>query len=258
LKKRKLHGKITEEVYKKEVDRITYRDENNKKGKSKVKSNKKKYIIIMIIFILIGFILLLYINRYYLFGREYVYVDNLYNLKDPIQEKASGTKKITIDGENVFISRLYSYKIQARVIDTKQYIGFDLLNKLSPEDMGLAWDFMVEDRNIDKINCYSHSNRLLNYRIYDNSWLESAGGRERVNQRVSNNHLIPADKTVKGKLLSIKKGEYVELEGYLVTAYTTDSDSNIYWKSSDTRTDTGDGACEVIYVTDVKWLKQKK
>ena len=66
------------------------------------------------------------------------------------------------------------------------------------------------------------------------------------------------DKTVKGKLLSIKKGEYVELEGYLVTAYTTDSDSNIYWMSSDTRTDTGDGACEVIYVTDVKWLKQKK
>ena len=112
--------------------------------------------------------------------------------------------------------------------------------------------------DIDKINCYSHSNRLLNYRIYDNSWLESAGGRERVNQRVSNNHLIPADKTVKGKLLSIKKGEYVELEGYLVTAYTTDSDSNIYWMSSDTRTDTGDGACEVIYVTDVKWLKQKK
>ena len=151
MKKRKLHGKITEEVYKKEVDRITYRDENNKKVKSKVKSNKKKYIIIMIIFILIGFILLLYINRYYLFGREYVYVDNLYNLKDPIQEKASGTKKITIDGESIFISRLYSYKIQARVIDTKQYIGFDLLNKLSPEDMGLAWDFMVEDRNIYKI-----------------------------------------------------------------------------------------------------------
>ncbi len=29
------------------------------------------------------------------------------------------------------------------------------------------------------------------------------------------------------------------------------------WNSSTSRTDTGDGACEIIYVTDVKWLKER-
>ncbi len=245
-------GKITEDVYKKEVDRINYRKEHEI-----VKSNKKKYVIISSILVLIGILVLLYINRYYFFDREYVYIDSLSSLNEPIQEKASGTKRIKIDDEYINITRLYSYKIQARVINTRQYMGYNLMNKLSPVDFGLAWGNMVLDNNRDKVTFYSLGDRLINYRINDNNWVSNVGGREFVNQHISSNHIIPANETIKGKLLSVRKGEYVELEGYLVTAYTTDSDSYIYWSSSDSRTDIGDNAREVIYVTGVKWLKQK-
>lgn len=63
----------------------------------------------------------------------------------------------------------------------------------------------------------------------------------------SNNHLLTENKQL-GKLLrNVNIGEQISISGYLVD-YGASPD-NIYRRTSTVRTDTGNGACETIYVT---------
>jgi len=62
-------------------------------------------------------------------------------------------------------------------------------------------------------------------------------------------HLIAADEAVKRRLLSVRIGQVVELHGQLIQA---DGKDGWRWISSLTRTDTGDGSCEVVWVDSVR------
>ena len=76
-----------------------------------------------------------------------------------------------------------------------------------------------------------------------------------INRSSSNNHLVPSDSKIRSKIKKIRTGDHIKIKGYLVSIDGLDEDGNtFYWDSSISRDDTGDGACEVIYVTDVKWL----
>ena len=82
------------------------------------------------------------------------------------------------------------------------------------------------------------------------------GGVDGVSQHSANNHLIAADDTVKKQIKSINAGDYVNIKGYLVNLSAAKPDgTNFWWNSSKERTDTGDGSCELIYVTSVEWLE---
>ena len=78
---------------------------------------------------------------------------------------------------------------------------------------------------------------------------------DKISECISNNHLIPSDSKIEKLIKRIKKNDYVKLEGYLVSA--EEIDGNFKVRSSTTRSDNGDGACELIYVTNVTWLKNK-
>ena len=56
-------------------------------------------------------------------------------------------------------------------------------------------------------------------------------------------------------MLKIKKGDNVKITGYLVNLHWKENNSSRTWETSTSRYDKGDGGCELIYVTDVKWLK---
>jgi len=58
-------------------------------------------------------------------------------------------------------------------------------------------------------------------------------------------HMVPANEQVAHQLKSVRRGHVVRLAGYLIEARGTDG---WRWKSSLTRTDTGSGACELIWV----------
>ncbi|MDR3685068.1 MAG: hypothetical protein P4L11_15170, partial [Geothrix sp.] len=61
----------------------------------------------------------------------------------------------------------------------------------------------------------------------------------------ANMHLIPSSESVARRLLSVKPGQLVELRGQLIRA---DGKDGWRWVSSLSRTDTGDGSCEVVWV----------
>jgi hypothetical protein len=72
--------------------------------------------------------------------------------------------------------------------------------------------------------------------------------RREVETSSANMHLIPANDQVRQALDAISTGENIRLRGFLVEARAEDG---WRWRSSLTREDTGNGACEIILVTEV-------
>jgi len=61
----------------------------------------------------------------------------------------------------------------------------------------------------------------------------------------ANMHLIPADKGIGDAIGRVRVGQIVTMGGYLVRV---DSRDGWHWTSSLTRTDSGAGACELVWV----------
>jgi hypothetical protein len=64
----------------------------------------------------------------------------------------------------------------------------------------------------------------------------------------ANTHIIPANDTVKRQLSKVRLGQTVHIKGQLVEAKRADG---WHWRSSLTREDTGAGACELMYVSEL-------
>jgi hypothetical protein len=72
--------------------------------------------------------------------------------------------------------------------------------------------------------------------------------RREIEQSSANMHMIPADTAVRAQLDRVRVGEVVHLQGFLVDAARP---NGWRWRTSMTRDDTGDGACELVYVESV-------
>ena len=66
-----------------------------------------------------------------------------------------------------------------------------------------------------------------------------------VSSHSANTHLIPASGRIASALAHVRRGDVVRLEGDLVDVAGPDG---FVWKTSLSRTDTGPGACETLYV----------
>ena len=141
---------------------------------------------------------------------------------------------------NYSITPLASIDFEAKVLSKKRYSD-DKESQLSPVDLALGWQQMSDEKNLAQISI-SQSNRWYYWHV-DNFPIS----RNEIESQSANMHMIPADSAIKDKLNKIKEGEIISLSGYLVRV----DDMNWSWKSSLSRFDTGEGACEVIYITDL-------
>ncbi len=74
--------------------------------------------------------------------------------------------------------------------------------------------------------------------------------------KLSNNHLLSDDREVQKVINSIEIGDQIHIKGSLV-AYGEEGSARQYYRSSSlVRTDTRNGACEVLFVDDIKILKK--
>ena len=175
-------------------------------------------------------------------------------IPEPVQKSAEGTVNTVANGCDTVITFKASYEIQALVVSTKNYRGAGVFDALSPKDVALAWGSVAE-HNGDIDFHWSQSGRWYYWHTSAGVDLSPVGSSAGVNTQSSNNHLIPADDGVKSLINKIKTGDYIKLTGYLVDFRATKPGGTVYTNSSSTsRTDTGDGACEIIYVTSVEWL----
>jgi hypothetical protein len=136
------------------------------------------------------------------------------------------------------ITPLEDFSIEARVLAAKDY-NFGREADLSPVDLALGWGSMSDEAVLKDIKI-SQSNRFYFWRV------ESFPiPRKDIETQSANMHMIPADSQVERTLKSVRPGQVVKLTGYLIEAK---ADDGWRWKSSLTRNDTGNGACEVVFV----------
>ncbi|MBR5772720.1 MAG: hypothetical protein IKY00_05845 [Clostridia bacterium] len=173
---------------------------------------------------------------------------------EPVQVAATGGTEKKIGDYNIKITYKYSYELCGLAVSTKKYPGTGIANKLAPKDVAMAWGDVA--RNNDKINFHwSQSGRWYMWQADSYEEIAPVGGVDGVNTHSANNHLIAADDSVADDISRISAGDYVIITGYLVDIYAENSSGSTYtWNSSTSRNDTGDGACEVIYVTGIRWL----
>jgi hypothetical protein len=71
---------------------------------------------------------------------------------------------------------------------------------------------------------------------------------------LSNNHILCADEKMSRRILNARPGDQIYFKGYLVTYSQL---ANQFFRGTSTvRDDTGNGACETVFVTDFKVLKR--
>jgi hypothetical protein len=141
--------------------------------------------------------------------------------------------------DDFHVTRKASFEIRARVLSTESYY-MRKEGDLSPIDLALGWGVMSDQAVLDQIDI-SQSSRWYRTR-YD---LPPPVPEQQIISSSSNMHMIPARKDIARSLKKLRQGDIITLRGYLVDV---DHDSGWYWRTSTSRTDTGSGACEIVYV----------
>jgi len=141
------------------------------------------------------------------------------------------------------ITPLAGFSLQARVLSRTNY-SFDTGSDFSPTDLTLGWGPMASPGMAKKLNI-SQSGRWYRY-----SW----GGEgppiplEEIISHSANMHMVPANPAVADALGRVSSDDVIELNGWLIRI---DKDNGWHWQSSLTREDSGDGACELVYVCSI-------
>lgn len=74
-----------------------------------------------------------------------------------------------------------------------------------------------------------------------------------INEHISNSHLIFASESVYALAKTAGIGDYIVISGYLVTVTGNTGDGRTFHQgTSTTRSDLGEGACEVVYVESIE------
>lgn len=137
------------------------------------------------------------------------------------------------------LTRRAQFEIRARVLSTEPYY-LHRTGDLSPMDLALGWGVMSDQSVLDQIDI-SQSGRWYRTR-YE---MPPPVPELQIISHSSNMHMIPAKKSIARALKKLREGDIITLRGYLVDV---DHDSGWLWRTSMSRTDTGNGACEIVYV----------
>jgi hypothetical protein len=141
------------------------------------------------------------------------------------------------------VTALADYEIQARVLHTESY-WLDRGADLSPIDLAVGWGRMSDQSIIDQLEFWQ-GQRWYRY------WPRKSRlplSPDEMNAHSANIHIIPANDELKRTLRSVRVGNLLEMDGYLVQV---DGPDGFTWRSSLSRTDTGAGACELFRVEKV-------
>lgn len=157
----------------------------------------------------------------------------------PLQQDLKNAQVFMHEGYRV--TPLANFALEARVLSRKKYsLGREA--ELSPVDFALGWGAMSDNRVLDEIDI-TQGNRFYYWRVE-----QFPIPQQEIIRNSSNMHMIPANEQVAKKLARVRKGNVVTIIGQLVRV---NADDGWHWQSSLSRTDTGNGACELIWVKDI-------
>ena len=157
----------------------------------------------------------------------------------PLQEDLSSNMSFTF--KDYRVTPLAGFQINAKVLSREDY-SYGREAEISPTDLALGWRRMSDEDVISRLSI-SQSNRWYRWKT-DKFPIP----RREIETSSANMHMIPRDEGVESVLKRIRKGDIISLKGKLVRVNAPDG---WHWISSLSRSDTGSGACEVIFVEEI-------
>ena len=178
--------------------------------------------------------------------------------KEPIQTETNKVPfEIRKNNITYVITPLYNYELNGMIVsynDSSNWLDYyhkkweDFINI---KDVCVIWGENIETGIYKKLKfssgsytCYWKTKPNITY----NEWSEFK------NNCISNNHLLSVNKNINKKIMDTRIGDQIHLKGYLA-AYAIKGGS-FNRGTSVSRTDAGNGACEVIYLTDFQIIKK--
>lgn len=144
----------------------------------------------------------------------------------------------TLTRDGVTLVTRARFELTARVLSRENY-RLDAGATIAPVDLALGWGRMSDSDVLSHISI-SQENRFYHWHVE-----QFPIPRREIEQSSANMHMIPASDEARRELDRVRPGEVIHLEGFLVDASRPDG---WQWKTSMTRDDTGNGACELVYV----------
>ena len=122
----------------------------------------------------------------------------------PIQRMIPENQRETIDFKGVKITKLASYDITGTVIGMEYFYFGGGANTISPEDLVLAWGPVAESKySGDVSHVYTANDRFGSFSITGELYRDY---KEKAQNYISNNHIIPMNNRLKSVLKKIRKG----------------------------------------------------
>lgn len=135
-------------------------------------------------------------------------------------------------------------KLEARVLSMKNYY-FDTYSDLTPTDIVFGWGPMSDESNLNSI-MVKQSDRSFYFEMTNPPIPQ-----QQMWQHTANMHLISPTEAVQNKISSLRRGQIVRIEGYLVNA---NSPKGWTLKTSLTRTDIGKNSSELVWIKSISIL----
>lgn len=176
-------------------------------------------------------------------------------LQNPIQSEDGVAEPFEVErqGFAYTVTPLYSYELWGMIVSYHHSSSFiDISHKkwndyLNTKDICVLWGRNVETGIYERMS-FKNRDFTCYYRTPDRETAEIF-----TENALSNNHLLPADTLVADIVLKARKGDQVHFKGWLVSYGI--KDAAYARRSSTVRSDRGNGACEVVYVTEFEILR---
>jgi hypothetical protein len=139
------------------------------------------------------------------------------------------------------------FSIDARVLHRRSY-RYDQQAALVPVDLALGWGPMSDQRVLDQLDI-SQSMRFYWYQYKMPPPIQP----DQIVSHSTNLHVIPSTPAILSQCKSLRPGSLIHLRGELVEATGPNMGT---WRSSLSRTDTGNGACELMWVKELSLLPE--
>lgn len=184
---------------------------------------------------------------------------------DPIQTPYTGYPIIKkYENTEFIIKPVAEYELSGMVVGMRLYSPADFSSTksnyyfatLSPIDLCVIWGKDDEPHMNGDLPYIQLTYKLIDRKCSSSYKSEQVFFPKFLNSHLSNNHIISANDNISNEIKTIKNKEKVLLKGFLVDVdgtiiFSENEKVKIPWKTSLLRTDEGDGACEIFYVTNV-------
>lgn len=173
--------------------------------------------------------------------------------KEPLQTR-SRVLPFTVDAGNrrYKVEPKFDYEIYGLVVSYQHHDGNYGLHSswgdhINVADVCVVWSDNAFDLDLTQFDFWNGQFTCFVKSSNRESWEKFQSN------QLSNNHLITSDPGIRSKISDLRIGDQIHVKGML--AHYSGGNGGIR-KTSTTRTDTGNGACETIYVQELNVLQR--